>query len=156
MTFLLSNHSPIHLHPLHRTRHIPLPRPNPMPHYARPQHVGHKLIPLPIPHKQSRARTSPPVDLRKILLPVARNVNFVLQHSSRPQHAYNVGLFRLAQSHHNFGRVLPQISIRSGNLNLLPIPSRKHLHLGSNRALVVVQSLQRKPQPMILIPALIA
>src|ERR1700691_1202150 len=67
LTFLLPNHVAIDLHILHWSWKIALPGSNPMPHHARAQHVCNKFVSLTIPHKQSRTRTAPPVDLGEFL-----------------------------------------------------------------------------------------
>ena len=79
-----------------------------------------------------------------------------MQHASRPQHADDVSFFRIAKADLEVGRVLPEISIRTGDLKLLPVPAGKHFHLRSDGALVVCQSLEREAQPVILIAAFIA
>src|SRR5690349_8286805 len=52
--------------------------------------------------------------------------------------------------------VLVEIAGGSVNLPLLPVGSGKHLNLGADRALVVVESFQRESQPVVLIAAFIA
>ena len=90
------------------------------------------------------------------MLTVAGDVDFVLQDARGPGHANDVGGFRFAEANHNVGRVLPQISIRSGNLKFLPVASREHFHFGSDGTLVISQSLERETQPVILIRPFIA
>ena len=109
--------------------------------HARAQHVGNQFVALAIPHKQSRTGAAAAVDLGDVLLPVARDIDFVLQHAGRPQHAHDVSFFRVAKADHEVGRILPEISVRSGNLKLLPVAAGEHFHFGSDGALVVGQSL---------------
>ena len=124
--------------------------------HARTQHVGDQFVALAIPDKQRRAGTAAAVDLGEVLLPVARNIYFILQDAGGPQHANDVSLFRIAESNHDVGGVLPQVSRRSGDLKLLPVSAREHLDFGADGALVVGQSLQRQAQPVILIAAFVA
>ena len=139
-----------------RPRDVALPRPNPVSDHARAQHVGNQFVALAIPNKQRWTRTAAAVDLEKILLPVARNIDFVLQHARRPQHAHDVSFFRVAEPDHDVGRILPQVSGRTGDLKLLPVSAREHFNLRPDGALVVSQSLKREPQPVVLIAAFIA
>src|ERR1700685_2645313 len=156
LIFLLPNYFPINLDVLHRPRNIALIETYPMTHHDRAQHVGHKFVALAIPHKQCRTRTAAPVEFEKILLLVTRNLNFILQHAGRPQHAHDVGFFGVTKPYREVRRILSQISIRAVNLKLLPVAARKNFYLRSNCRLVVVQSLQRQPQPVILIPTVVA
>ena len=48
------------------------------------QHVGNEPVALTIPGEQGGARTAATVDLDKVLLLVADNLNFILQDTGRP------------------------------------------------------------------------
>ena len=84
------------------------------------------------------------------------NLDFILNDSGGPQHAHHIGLFGLAESDHEVGGVLSQVSGRSRNLEFLAIRSGEDFDLGANRALVVGQALEGKPQPVVLVAAFVA
>src|ERR1700722_18842263 len=111
---------------------------------------------LAIPDKPRPTRTAAAIQLEKVLLLVSRHLNFIFQHTRRPKHAHDVSFLGIAQADDDVGGILPQITIRSRNLKLLPIPSRENLNLGTDRGFVAAQPLEREPQPVILIPAFIA
>ena len=90
-----------------------------------------------------------------VLLLVAGDLDFVLQHASRPQHAHDVGFFGFAQADDDIGRVLSEISTGAIDLKLLAVAAGEDFDLGADGGLVVVQSLEREPQPVILIGAFV-
>src|ERR1022692_1410568 len=156
LAVFLANGVVLNLDVLDRPRSVALPGPNPVPDHARAQHVGDELVAFAIPYKQRRAGTAAAVDLEKILLFIASDVDFILQHAGRPSHTHDVGLFRVAKADHDVGGILPQVSGRTGNLNLLPVPPREDFNFRTDGALVVGQPLEREAQPVILIAAFIA
>ena len=87
---------------------------------------------------------------------LAGDFDFVLQDAGRPQHADDIGLFRLAEADGEVGRILSEIAGRSVDFKLLAIAAGENFHLGADGALVVVQSLEREPQPVILVAAFVA
>ena len=86
----------------------------------------------------------------------AGNLDFVLNDSRRPEHAHNVGFLGLAQSDNEVSRVLSQIAGRSRNFKLLAVRPGENFNLGADRALVVSQPFERKPQPVVLVAAFVA
>ena len=130
--------------------------PDPVPDHARAQHVGDELVALAIPDKQRGTRTAAAVDLQEVLLLVAGDLNFVLQHAGGPQHADDVGFLGIAQADDDVGGILSEIAVRSVDLKLLPVAAGEDFDLGADGGFVVVQSLEREPQPVILIAAFVA
>jgi hypothetical protein len=53
---------------------------------------------LAIPREERWTGTAPPVDFDEVLLLVAGNFDFVLQHAGGPEHAHYVRFFGLAKS----------------------------------------------------------
>ncbi len=154
--FFLTNHAAIDLDPFDRTRNVSLVGANPVADDACSQHVGNKLIAFSVPDKQCRARATAAVDLEKVLLLVARNLDFVLQNTGRPKHAHDVGFFGVAQADHDVGGILAEISVRSIDFKLLAVAAGEDFHFRADGRLVVVQSFEREPQPVILIAAQVA
>src|SRR5580693_5143210 len=154
--FLLANHAAVDLDPLHGTWNVALSRPDPVADYTCAQHVGHEFVALTVPDKKRRAGTAPAINLEEVLLLVACDIDLVLQDAGRPQHAHDVGFFGIAQADHDVGGVLAEISVRSIDLKLLPVAAGENFHFRADGGLVVVQSLERKPQPVILVAALVA
>ena len=146
----LFDHSAIDLYIFHRTGNVALVGADPVADDACAQHVGDELVALAIPDKQRGAGAAAAIDLEELLFFVAGDVDFVLQHAGRPQHADDVGFFRIAEADGQVGRVLAEVSVGAGDLKLLPVAAGEHFDFGSDGALVVGQSLERKAQPVIL------
>src|ERR1700728_2301008 len=142
LAVFLANRVAINLDVLDRPRNIALAGPYPVSNHARAQHVGHQFVTLAIPHKQRWTRATTAIHLGKVLLLVASDIDFILQHARRPQHANDVGSFSIAEADYDIGGILSQVSVRSGNLKLLPVAASEHLHLGTDRAFVIGQSLE--------------
>ena len=115
------------------------------------ENVRDKLIMFPIPRKQRRTRAPAPIKFLKVVLLVGGDFNFVLQHASGPEHTNNVGLLRLPKANGEVRRVLPDVSIRAVDFVFLANAVGENFDLGSDGALVVVQSLEREPQPVVLV-----
>ena len=98
-----------------------------------------KLVAIAIPNEKRGAGAAAAVDFHEFLFAIAGDLNFVLQNSSRPEHAHDVSLLRLAESDGKVGRILSEIARRSCDLELLAIASGKDFDFGADRALVVVQ-----------------
>ena len=108
-----------------------------------------------VPNKQRWARTAAAVDLEEIFLLVRRHFNFILQNAGGPEHAHHVGLLRLTQADGEIWRVLAEISVRAVDLKFLANAVGENFDLGADGALVVVQSLEREPQPVVLVAAFV-
>ena len=128
----------------------------PVAHHRRANHIRHQLVFMPIPCKQHRTRTAPPVGLLHRNHRRMRQINFVLQHARRPQNAQQVNPLRIAQPHKNLRRNLRLIAHRSGQLPLLPKPVGEDFHLRANRRLVIGKAGQIETHKMILVRAHIA
>src|SRR5581483_9946239 len=152
-TLFLPDHLPINLDPFHRTRNVPLPRSDPVPNHTCAENIGDQLVVLSIPDKQSRTRASSTIQFEKILLLVGGDFDLVLQHASGPQHAHDIGLLSLPEAHSQIRRVLPEVSVRAVDFEFLANTIGENLDLGPDGALVVVQSLEREPQPVVLVAA---
>src|SRR6476661_9033621 len=87
------------------------------------EHVGDELVVLAIPCKERGAGAAAAVDLEVILLLVPGNLNFILQHARGPEHAHDVGFFRLAEADDDVGGILPEVSVRTVDLKLLAVAS---------------------------------
>src|ERR1700730_11589572 len=85
----------INLDVFHGARDVALSGPDPVSYYTGPQHVGDEFVALAIPHKQRWTGTAAAVDFEEVLLLVAGDLDFVLQHARGPQHADDVRLFRI-------------------------------------------------------------
>ena len=107
----LSDHLAVDLYELNWPRNVALARPNPVTDHAGTQHIGDKLVALTVPYKERRTGTAAPVDLKKILLLVASYMNFVFEHSRRPEHAHDVGIFRISEADDDIGGILSQITV---------------------------------------------
>src|SRR5579863_8206445 len=156
LAVFLSNRIAVNFDVFRRPGNIALPGPYPVSDDARAEHVPDQLIALSIPNEKGGARTSTAIDFHKFLFAIARDFHFVLQNSSRPEHADNISLGSLAKADGEVGRILSEIAGRSRDLELLPIPSGKHFDFGSDRAFVVVQSFESEAQPMVLIASFIS
>ena len=130
--------------------------PDPVADHACAQHVSHQFVVGPIPHKKRGTGTAAAVHFEEAVVFHSGNLDFVLNHAGGPQHAHHVGLFGLAESDHEVGRVLSQIAGRARDFKLLAIRSGEDFDLGANRALVVGQALERKPHPVVLVAAFVA
>ena len=64
-------------------------------------------------------------------------MNFVLQHTSRPQHAHDVSIFRIAEADDDIGGILSQIPVRSSDLKLLPVAAGENFNFGADGGFVV-------------------
>ena len=78
---------------------------------GRAQQVGDEFIALAVPHEQRGAGTAAAVDLEKIVLLVACNLDFILQDTRGPEHAHDIGFLRVAEADGEIRRVLPEIAI---------------------------------------------
>ena len=120
------------------------------------EHVRDELVVLAVPGEERGTGTAATVDLEELLALVAGDFNFVLQHSGGPEHADDVSFFRLAEADDDVGGVLAEVSVRSVNFELLAVAAREDLDLRSNGGLVVVESFERKLQPVVLGCAFVA
>ncbi len=152
----LSRESSRNLDVLNRSRNVALVRADPVADHARAQHVGDEFVALAVPDEQRRTRTAAAVDLEEVLLLVAGDLNFVFQHARGPQHADDVGLLGVAQADDDVGGVLSQVAVGAVDFELLPVAAGENFDLGADSGFVVGQSLEREPQPVILIAAFIA
>ena len=62
----------------------------------------------------------------------------------------------MAEADDDVGGVLAEIAVRSVDFKLLTIAAGEDFDLCSDGALVVVQSFEREPQPVILVAAFVA
>ena len=87
--------------------------------HARAEHVADKLVVRAVPYKECGTRTAAAIDLEEILNFVGGDFDFILQNASRPEHADDVGFFRLAEADGQIGRILSEVSRRSVHFNFL-------------------------------------
>ena len=87
---------------------------------------------------------------------VGGDFDFILQNAGRPQHADDVGFFRLAEADGQVGRVLSEVAGRAVDFKFLPHASGKDFDFRADGALVIVQSLERKAQRVVLVAAFVA
>ena len=111
---------------------------------------------MPIPRKKHGARTPAPVGFLHRNHRLMRQVDLILQHARGPKNAQQVDALRIAQPDKNLRRRLRLVARRAGQLPLLPVPARKHLHLHASRRLVVRKARQIEPHKMVLVRAHIA
>src|ERR1017187_7774221 len=128
---------------------------DPVSNHARAQHVADELVFVAVPSEKRRTGTAAAVHFQKILTLVGGDFDFILQYAGRPQHADDVGNFRLPKTDGQVGRVLSEVAGRSIHFKLLPQASGEDFHLRADGALVVVQSLERKPQRVVLVAAFV-
>ena len=124
--------------------------------YAGAEHVADKFVMLAIPDEQRRAGTAAAVDLRYSCSLLAGDFDFVLQNAGGPEHADDVGLLWLGRGRRRVGGVLAEIAGRSVDFEFLAIAAGEDFDLGADGALVVVESFEREPQPVILVAAFVA
>src|SRR5438477_2073786 len=156
LAVFLANRIARHLYVFRGPRNVALVWPNPVTDHARAQHVSNQLVVLAVPGEKCRTGTAAAIHFKKTVLLQARDLNLVLYDSGRPEHAHHVGFPGLTQRDNEVRRVLSQIAGRSRNLELLAIRPSENLDFGADRTLVVRQALERKPQPIVLVSALIA
>src|SRR4029077_12965041 len=70
--------------------------------------------------------------------------------------AHDVGFLGITQANDDIQGVLAEITAGAVDLKLLAIATRKNLELGADSGFVISESLEREPQPVILIGAFIA
>ena len=116
--------------------------PDPVADHARAQHVSHQFIVGAIPDEKRGTGTAAAVHFEETVVFHSGNLDFILYDSGGPQHAHHIGLFGLAESDHEVGRVLSQVAGRSRNLKFLAIRAGENFNFGADRALVVGQSLE--------------
>ncbi len=126
-----------------------------MTNHSRAQHVGDELVLFPVPDEQCGTRTSATVELSEFLRLVGSDFNFILQHASGPEHTDHVGLLRLAKSHGQIRRVLPEISVGAVDFVFLANAVGENFDLGPDSGFVAVQALEREPQPVVLVAAFV-
>ena len=143
-TIFLPNRISIQLDVLDWAWNVALPRPYPMAHHSGTQHVGNEFVALAIPCEQSWAGAAAAVDLDVVLALVTGNLDFILQHASRPQHAHDVGIFGSTQADNDIERVLSEITAGAIDLKLLPIAAGEDFDLGADGRLVVGESLEQR------------
>src|SRR5437667_10090210 len=104
-------HVAINFHVLSRPRNIALSWPDPVSDHAVSRHVRDKLILFSIPCEQRWTSAASAVHLKKTVLLVASDFDFILQHARRPEHTHNIGLFGLSETDGEIRRVLAEVSI---------------------------------------------
>ena len=109
-----------------------------------------------VPCEQRGTGTAAAVNLGELLLAVSRNLDFILENPGRPKHAYDIRFSGRAEPGNDFGRVLAQITGGSGDFPLLAIRACEDFDFSADRGLVIVQSFERQPQPVVLVSALVA
>ena len=145
----------VDLHPLVGIGRVLRGRRNPVADDARADHIGDELVLLAIPREQRRTRTAAPVEFQERHRLVHRDVDLVLQHAGRPQHAHDVGVGVLAKSGENLRWPLAQIACAAGDFELLPQAVGENLDLRSQAGLIVGQALQVDAQRVVLVAALV-
>src|SRR5207302_2530149 len=65
-------------------------------------------------------------------------------------------LFGIAETDGEIRRILAEITAGAVDFKLLPVTAGKHFDLGADGGLVVIQSLEREAQPVILIATFVA
>ena len=156
LAVFLANRVAMNFDVFRRPRNVALVRPNPVADHARAQHVADQLVVRAIPDEKCGTGTAAAIDFQEVLFFQPGNSDFILQNAGGPEHAHDVGLLGLAEADDEVGRVLSEIAGRSGDFKFLAIRSGEDFDFGSDRALVVVQALERKPQPVVLVAAFIA
>src|SRR5208282_1422690 len=123
---------------------------------ARTEHVADEFVVRTIPSEERRTRAAAAIHLGKVLHLVGSDFNFILQNAGRPQHADDVGFFRLSKTDGQVGRVLSEVARRSIHFKLLPQASGEDFNFRANSALVIVQPLEREAKRVVLIAAFVA
>src|SRR5947208_16342571 len=103
-------HVAINFHVLSRPRNIALSWPDPLSDHAVTQLVRDKLILFSIPCEQRWTLAASAVHLKKTVLVVANDFDFILQHAQRPEHTHNIGLFGLSETDGEIMQVLAAVS----------------------------------------------
>ena len=156
LAVLLANRIAIDLYELDGSRNVPLVGTDPVSDYAGTEHVGDELVALAIPYEQRGAGAAAAVDLEEVLLLVAGNLNFILQNAGGPEHAHDIGVFGVAEADDDVGGILAEISVRAVDFKFLAIPAGEDFDLRPDSGFIVVQSLEREAEPMILRRAFVA
>ena len=146
----------INLDVLGRARDVALVRADPVSNDARAEHVADELVMMAIPDEERGTGAAAAIDLEIFLLAVASDFDFILNHAGGPDHAHDVGLFRVAKSDDDVGGVLSEIAGRSGDFKFLAVAGGEDFDLGADGALVIVEAFQGEPQPVVLVSTLVA
>ena len=123
--------------------------------HACADHVGNKPVARAVPYKEHRAGAATAVDLIDLLCGVGGDLSFILHDSCRPKRAHNVYRALFSQANQQAGCALAQVS-KPANLSFLPKSAGEHLHLGSDRALVVIEAGEGDAKKIVAIAAIIA
>ena len=102
----LPNHVAIDLDVFDGAGDVALVGTDPVSDDAGAEHVGDEFVALAVPDEEGGAGAAAAVDFEVVLLLVAGDLDFVLQHSGGPEHAHDVGFFGLAEADGEIRRVL--------------------------------------------------
>ena len=119
--FLLSNHVAIDLDVFDGAGDVALVGADPVSDDAGAEHVGDEFVALAVPDEEGGAGAAAAVDFEVVLLLVAGDLDFVLQHSGGPEHAHDVGFFGLAEADGEIRRVLAKVAVGAVDLEFLAI-----------------------------------
>src|SRR5438067_2614185 len=132
----------IYLDVLVRIWQITFIRTYPMTDNCRSNHVGDELVPAAIPGKQNGTRASTAIYFQHLVRLVRSKLDLVLIYAGRPQQAHDIGTNLLSKSREDLRRALRKMSAAARDLPFLLRLACKHLHLGAEGALVIVQAFQ--------------
>src|SRR5436190_22390648 len=114
-----------------------LARPNPMPHNAGADHIGHESISLAVPDKKNGAGAATTVNFIDFLQTVGSQFRLVLHHASGPEHPDDIDPALLPHARQQAGGALAEITV-TADLPFLPDTTSKNFHLGPHRAFIVI------------------
>src|SRR5579864_4648777 len=95
------NHALPNLDVLDWVRDVALVGGDPVADDCGAEHVGDELVAFAVPGEERGAGAAAAVDFEKLLALVAGDLNLVLQDAGGPEHADDVGFFRLAEADHD-------------------------------------------------------
>src|SRR4029077_2807046 len=98
-----ANRAARHFDVFRRPRNVALIGPNPVADHARTQHVSDQFIVGAVPREQGGTGTAAAIHLQEAVVFQSGNLNFVLDHTGRPQHAYYIGFLGLPESDDEVG-----------------------------------------------------
>ncbi len=123
---------------------------------TRAEHVADELIFVAIPGKERGTGTAAPIEFLNVLYFVGGDFDFILQDSGGPEQADYVSLFGLAEANGEVRRVLAEVAGGSVDFEFLAQSSGEDFNFRADGALVVVESLEREAQRVVLVAAFIA